>query len=235
MKYQANSSLSQDLVDEFWNHYADKKSAVKEHVEKVKDVLEEAMKSGVFRAIPITTRMKELDSALGSLQRRQAARFERQELKKLVEDHGKEWELHCKESGQEQMITAWKPFAGHQSMLDALHEFGVVRVCVYFPDDVVRVVSFLEQHEGIKIVQNARKTQASSDVTDLRKHAEVLEKRPSHQAQGQLKRTEEEAIGQENLFAGYRATHVVVELLGDAIPEGTRTVTTRLRSRSALL
>ncbi|KAI9712053.1 MAG: hypothetical protein M1820_001762 [Bogoriella megaspora] len=227
MEYKANNGLSQELADEFRNHYADRKSGVKEHVERVKDILENAMKSGVFRAIPITTRMKELDSALGSLQRRQATRLEWQKLKTRMEDLGEDWEAYCKDNGQERRITAWQPFTNHKSMFDALHDFGGVRVCVYFPDDVAHVVSFLEQHEGIKIMQNTRKMQASADVIDhastdlmdLRNHLNMLERRHSQPDQRQPKGINENGVMQKNFFSGYRATHVVVELLGDAIPE----------------
>ena len=162
---QTNRKLSQELIDTFRKQYGDKKAGIHEHVERVKDILEGAMKSGVFRAIPITTRMKELESALGSLNRRQVARFEGQELKERMEALGEDWELYWKDRGQHHRSSAWQPFVSLDSMLGGLHDFGGLRVCVYFPDDVANVVSFLEQHEGIKVMHMSAKRKPPSPKT----------------------------------------------------------------------
>lgn len=215
----ANKSLLRpELIDEFRKVYADRRSAIHEHVKKVKQILEDAMKSGIFRAIPITTRMKEFNSALGSLQRRQAARLERQELRNRMRDRGVDWEQYWKQRSKERRINDWGPFENAEDMVNALHDFGGARVCVYFPDDVEKVVCFLRQCQLVNIVQITRKTQGPTDMDDLRKYVEMLEQQSPQSIQGES-RSEGEPVVAEKLFAGYRATHVVVELVGDAVPE----------------
>ncbi|KAI1480170.1 hypothetical protein F4774DRAFT_425274 [Daldinia eschscholtzii] len=197
--------LRLELINEFREIYADKKSAFDVHVRKVKEILEDGSKSGVFRAIPITTRTKELNSALGSLARRQAARLERRELRERMSKRGGNWELYWKRQRKERRINDWGPFENTESMLNALHDFGGARVCVYFPGDVEKVMSFLRRSESIKIIQISQKTQGTADMDELRKYD--LEEKPARS---------------ESLFTGYRATHVTVELLGDAVPEWHR-------------
>ncbi|KAI0380704.1 hypothetical protein F5Y04DRAFT_96503 [Hypomontagnella monticulosa] len=219
MERQTNKSqLRPELIDEFRKVYADRRSAIHEHVKKVKQILEDAMKSGMFRAIPITTRMKEFNSALGSLQRRQIARLERQELRNRMREQDVDWEQYWKRRGKERRVNDWGPFENTEDMVNALHDFGGARVCVYFPDDVEKVVCFLRQCELIKIVQITRKTQGPTDIDDLRKYVEMLEQH-SPQSSQDHSRAEAEPVVAEKLFAGYRATHVVVELVGDAVPE----------------
>ncbi|KAK6958361.1 hypothetical protein Daesc_001160 [Daldinia eschscholtzii] len=219
---QMDKELRPELVNEFKKIYADKKSAFDVHVGKVKEILEDGSKSGAFRAIPITTRTKELNSALGSLARRQAARLERQGLRERMSKKGGNWELYWKHQRKERRINDWGPFENTESMLDALHDFGGVRVCVYFPDDVEEVVSFLKRSESIKIIQINQKTQGDADMDELRKYVEMLEHQSLSPSDQDFRDLEEKPVRSERLFTGYRATHVIAELLGDAVPEWHR-------------
>ncbi|OTB15891.1 hypothetical protein K445DRAFT_104050 [Daldinia sp. EC12] len=214
--------LRLELINEFREIYADKKSAFDVHVRKVKEILEDGSKSGVFRAIPITTRTKELNSALGSLARRQAARLERRELRERMSKRGGNWELYWKRQRKERRINDWGPFENTESMLNALHDFGGARVCVYFPGDVEKVMSFLRRSESIKIIQISQKTQGTADMDELRKYVEMLEQQSLSPSDQDFQDLEEKPARSESLFTGYRATHVTVELLGDAVPEWHR-------------
>ncbi|KAI1136894.1 hypothetical protein F5Y05DRAFT_89970 [Hypoxylon sp. FL0543] len=218
MKQQADKHLSPKLINEFSKVYADKKSAISEHVAKVKDILENGAKAGAFRAIPISARMKEFESALSSLHRRQAARSEREELRKRILVHGGDWEQYWRDRGKAWMIDDWGPFANHEALVDALHDFGGVRVCVYFPDDIHKVVSFIKKCELLKIVPVTRKTRGSRDMADLKRYAQSLEPSSSALKHNNSNR-EDGSLANEELSGGYRAEHVVVELLGDAVPE----------------
>ncbi|KAI0838839.1 hypothetical protein F5Y06DRAFT_303479 [Hypoxylon sp. FL0890] len=218
MKQQEAGYLSPELINEFKKVYADKKSAISEHVTKVKQILENGAKSGAFRAIPISTRMKEFDSALSSLHRRQAVRFEREELRKRMLAYGGDWERYWTDRGKEWMINDWGPFENHEVMVDALHDFGGARVCVYFPDDIQKVVSFIEQCALLRIVPVTRKTRGSKDMADLRKYVQNLEDQASTSKPNPPNLGNDSSTN-ERPFGGYRAKHIVVELLGDAVPE----------------
>lgn len=218
MAFLEENGLSTKLIQDFKEAYPDIKSGISEHVEEVKKILSDAVTAGAFRAIPITSRMKELESALGSLQRRQADRLERQKLKERMEASNGDWELYWKGKNKLHKVNKWGRFKDVESMVDALHDFGGVRICVYFPEDVEKVVSFLEQNGKTKAVQNVRKNQDNVEMADLRQRVETLEQRqPSER---QLEKSAEEGVIEEKVSVGYRATHVVVELVGDALPEG---------------
>lgn len=219
--------VSQKLSDEFKSQYGDKRSAIKEHVMTVKEILEDGIKSGAFRAIPITTRMKELDSALGSLQKKQKVRFEREDLQSRMENQGRDWVKYWTErTEQEQIwiresptdITGMKErriedqtnnlgdFKDCDNMINALQDLGGARVCVYFPHDVDKVIYFLNSRNDLKILLVTRKTQRKTDMDELRSHVGILEGKLPTVNQG------------PGTFAGYRAAHAIIELVGDAIP-----------------
>ncbi|OTA91095.1 hypothetical protein M434DRAFT_33013 [Hypoxylon sp. CO27-5] len=216
MASQADMASCPDIIDRFELIYPDKWAAMNQHVMKVKKVLEDGMGDGAFRAIPISTRIKELDSAQNSLRSRQAARMERQDLRKRMLDMKGDWDQYWKKLGQEQMINDYGPFKDQESLIHALPDFGGVRVCVYFPNDVENVVSCLEQSDKVEILQKTRKTRENKTMSELRSYVNILEQESSTSDRPKL--DDALPVG-ENLFPGYRATHLVVELLGDAIPK----------------
>ncbi|KAI8963282.1 hypothetical protein F5Y11DRAFT_160201 [Daldinia sp. FL1419] len=213
--------LDPGLIDEFRKIYPDKRSAISEHVKKVKEIIDNTTKSEAIRAIPVTTRMKELSAALDSLRRIQAAKFEREELRKRMIDNGGNWETYWKRRGKEQKINDWGSFQDVESMLDALHDFGGARLCVYFPEDIENVVSYLQRSKLIRVVQIDRKAQGTTDMDELRKYVRMLEEQSSQSVDQEYRKAEKLAAN-EKLFSGDRAVHLVVELLGDAVPGSHR-------------
>ncbi|KAI1453487.1 hypothetical protein F4805DRAFT_478410 [Annulohypoxylon moriforme] len=205
---------NEGLVEKFEKAYGEKRSAFKDHVSIVKEILDEAMVSGALRAIPITTRMKELDSAFGSLRRKQAARLEREELRRRMLEANGDWEGYWRKRGKDHMIEDYGPFKDVDSIMDALHDFGGVRVCVYFPQDVEKVVSWLQSCGKVEVKKVIRKTQGNKTMSNLRTYVETLQERLSSPEQN----NPEGEIQPEVEDTGYRATHVIVELQGDAIP-----------------
>ncbi|KAI1383060.1 uncharacterized protein F4822DRAFT_434986 [Hypoxylon trugodes] len=214
-------ALAKHLINEFVKVYPDKASAVHQHLEIVKVILEDIVKASGVQANPVLTRVKELSSALDSLQRRQVARFERQELIKRMCRRGGNWEQYCKSRGEERMIDNWGPFENVQDMIGVLHDFGGARVCTCTPKGVRRVVSFLQQCQHVRVLNIAYKANGNSDLADLRSHVEILELGPSSSGPN---RTEHkmESLSEKKRPIGYRATHVVVEMLGDVIPKWHR-------------
>ncbi|OTA57661.1 hypothetical protein K449DRAFT_424677 [Hypoxylon sp. EC38] len=216
MTSQGDTAPCPDLIDDFKLIYADKTAAIGQHVQIVTEILNSGIGDGAFRAIPVTARIKELDSAQKSLRRRQAARMERQNLRERMRHMHGDWGQYWKDLGREQMINDYGPFKDQESMIHALHDLGGVRVCVYFPDDVEKVVSFLKRSGRVKILQTTQKTQGDEYMDKLRSYVNLLENVSTTSNRPRLNNTFPVS---EKLFPGYRATHLVVELLGDAIPK----------------
>ncbi|KAI0882856.1 uncharacterized protein GGS22DRAFT_190835 [Annulohypoxylon maeteangense] len=211
-----NSPLDDGLYANFRKAYGEKRSAFKDHVTRVKEILNEAMRSAALRAIPITTRMKELESSIDSLRRKQADRIDLENLRRRMIEAGGNWDGYWKSLEMEQMIESYGPFKDLDSLLDALPDFGGVRVCVYFPQDVEKVVSWLRGCGKVKIKKVTRKTQGNTTMSNLRRYVEILEEAKTLQTtnQGNSKREYQTEVQD----TGYRATHVIVELQEDEIP-----------------
>ncbi|KAI6080138.1 hypothetical protein F4821DRAFT_277032 [Hypoxylon rubiginosum] len=227
MAERTYDGLSLEQIVGFKKAYSDKIYAIEANVRQVIKILESGINSGAFRAIPITMRMKESGSALNSLHKRQKIRYEREDLRTRMANKERNWDEYwtertaleqthnwasdiegMKTRRSEDQIHNYGRFVDSDNMVDALQDLGGVRVCVYFPHDVDKVLSFLDQREDVKILWVTRKTQRTTDMDDLRNHVNILEGRSPT------------ANPHHGTFAGYRATHTVVELMGGAIPKG---------------
>ncbi|KAI0893784.1 hypothetical protein F4806DRAFT_503902 [Annulohypoxylon nitens] len=194
--------LDETLVEDFKKAYGEKRSAIECHVtivKDIKDILEGAMKSEALRAIPIETRMKELDSALFSLEKKQKDRLERSDLKKRMKAAG----------------YNYGKFENLDSIMEALHDFGGARICVYFPQDVEKVVSWLQGCEKVNVIKVTPKAQRDTKMPNLRRDVDILQRRVNTPEIGTLKQEDKGEVQD----SGYRATHVIVELQGDALPK----------------
>lgn len=202
------------LASEFTQRYGDRRTVLKEYTIKVSNILDNGLKSGRFRAIPITWRMKTPESALDSIKRRQHARMKRQDLKERLEARNGNWEHYWTKRDMKYRINDVGPFRDCKTMIDNLHDIGGVRVCVYFPNDVDKVVAFLRTHKQVEIVRVLLHGQGTApDMVELENHVEELEQKPRSD-------TADELSIRKSMFSGYRATHVHIKLVGDGIPEG---------------
>ncbi|KAI9658984.1 MAG: hypothetical protein M1821_001944 [Bathelium mastoideum] len=188
-----------NLLSEFANQYALRSALINDHLAQVCRLLEGLETVGI-KFQPITSRMKELESAVGSLKRRRVARLERQKLKERMERHNRDWEQYWKERNKQYWIPDFGPFPDCDAMFDALHDIGGARVLVYFPGDIQKVVRFLQNHSQIEVVQVLERGQRTvPELVALEKFINELEERP-----------EQDPID-ESMFSGYRATHIHVK------------------------
>ncbi|KAK6607714.1 hypothetical protein H4I96_03949 [Botrytis cinerea] len=163
---------------------------------KVIDICNKALTSGNIRHPPITHRIKKWESAEGTLRRRQRERIARQRLRTVVQSKGWSWPDWCRILGQEQCEEEIGPFQGPQQILDALHDFSGLRISLYFPGDVERVISLLSNR--LQVTSKWRKDQDSDIAQKLENCIEVL--------------------NEPGEFPGYRATHLIVKLATKDIP-----------------
>ncbi|KAF5873005.1 uncharacterized protein Bfra_008282 [Botrytis fragariae] len=174
---------------------------------KVIDVCNKALTSGNIRHPPITHRIKKWESAEGTLRRRQKERIARQRLRTVVQSKGWSWPDWCRILGQEQCEEEIGPFQNPQEILDALHDFSGLRISLYFPGDVERVVSLLSNR--LQVISKWRKDQDSDIAQKLEKCIEVLNEPGAAGKAADLVKGE---------FPGYRATHLIVKLAPKDIP-----------------
>ncbi|KAL0939660.1 uncharacterized protein CTRU02_206270 [Colletotrichum truncatum] len=153
---------------------------------------------------PISARLKDKSKALRTLRRRQEDRKQLVELKRLVEARQESWHEYCKIWNMEDKEYEAEPFTSIEQMFTAMHDLAGIRISVYFPNDVQKVVDFLD--EKFHIVDGpSRKGGMTRDFQKVRKLVE---------RQRQMKDApEDRRIGPavESTFAGYRATHVVIQ------------------------
>lgn len=160
---------------------------------------------------PIPWRIKTLDSAKGSLRRRTALRAERKILQNRLEKHGRSWEEYWEKRDQPHRIDDTEPFKTPQEMVDALHDIGGLRILVYFPNDVEKVAKILESLPNNQKRLNLRHKRTSPShrtdphIQQLKQFLEELDGPENGKPRGDI------SVGQQ-LFAGYRATHILIEV-----------------------
>lgn len=180
---------------------------------EAKKLLEIDLAAGGVHHTPISTRLKDQEKALKTLERRYEARRELHKLKTMVEKRGSEtWERYCKVWNMEDKINETKPFTSVNQMFEAMHDLAGMRVSLYFPDDVQKVVDLLA--DRFEIVEGpTRKGGLTRDFQKIRKLVE--EQRQGEEAakegRGELGSLQMTTSSSPELpFGGYRATHVVI-------------------------
>lgn len=206
---------SQDTLEDRFQHdletvrflFDNKLDTMEAYTAQVIDICNKALTSGNIRHPPITHRIKTWKSAEATLRRRQKERIARQHLRTVVQSKGWSWAVWCQILGQEQYEDEIGPFEYPQEILDALHDFGGLRISLYFPGDVERVASLLSNR--LQVISKWRKDQDSDIAQKLEKCIEVLdEPGAAGKAAGLVK----------GEFPGYRATHLIVKLAPEDIP-----------------
>lgn len=204
--------------EQFIEYFEDKRQILDAHVQTLVKLFEDTSNgltaAGFIQHVPISSRMKTVESALGSLVRRENERMKRQKLKERLEAQDQDWEQYWISEGKEYRIDDIGPFPSYEAMFDALHDIGGIRVCVYFPGDVQRVLKFIqdlgcgEDHGMFEcdpvVVEWGPGVDPDGDLEDYVRRLE----------QGSGKDSEENLPPRApaRLFGGYRAMHARVQL-----------------------
>ncbi|KAK8071107.1 hypothetical protein PG997_011310 [Apiospora hydei] len=149
-----SDKLDDSKLEEFKATYRDNVSVIEDHVNRILHILNHdktGLRSRQIMHKPITSRMKTLDSAVGSLKRRHKIRLQHATLKTRLEGHGESWTEYWTRRHQVHRIDDVGTFTGVDQMYEALHDIGGIRICVYFPSDAEKVVAFLREHSEIEV------------------------------------------------------------------------------------
>ncbi|KAF3769708.1 hypothetical protein M406DRAFT_66180 [Cryphonectria parasitica EP155] len=164
------------LLVDFTKRRRKRMRSLEAHLNETKRILESEMD---VQHTPISARLKDEDSALKTLRRRQEERKQLQELENL------EWNMENK-------VAEASPFKSVDQMFGATHDLAGIRISVYFPDDVQKVVAFLLRRFGVRWPsQKGGLTDEFQKIRELRRI------------------TTGSAF--ESPFGGYKATHVVIK------------------------
>lgn len=204
--------------EQFIDFFEDKRQILDAHVQTLVKLFEDPSNgltaAGFIQHAPISSRMKTVESALGSLVRREKERMKREKLKERLEALGKDWEQYWISEGKQYRIDDIGPFPSFEAMFDALHDIGGIRVCVYFPGDVQRVLKFIQDfgHEEIHGMFECDPVVVEwgpgvDPDGDLEEYVRRLEQGSGKESKGNLPHRPP-----ERLFGGYRAMHARVQL-----------------------
>ncbi|PVI03495.1 hypothetical protein DM02DRAFT_625737 [Periconia macrospinosa] len=199
----ASISLTHDQLFEqhltgFKRRYSERSALIKSGLDKIyKDVEKKLRENGVM--FQITSRIKTEKSAIHSLRRRQTERHRRASFKLELEKLGKSWENYWKNNQRPERINDHGPFQSSDAMFEGLHDIGGIRVMVYFPDDIEKVVHHLKSLKGVVFLRELhRGRDIAPDMFWLEQYIEFLRHGKAPQDADQAAKT----------FPGYRATHV---------------------------
>ena len=163
-----------DNVEALYGLFHDKIDIVTLYTKKVDEICCEALVDSNIRHPPITSRIKSWESAKGSISRRVQERLVRRDLRQAVEAQGRLWEDYTRETGltsfKDEMDTLTTPM----DMLAALHDFGGIRISLYFPGDLERVTTALEGRFNI-VRQINKGTGPQSNLQALKRRLEFFQ------------------------------------------------------------
>lgn len=186
------------------------------YIKEVEKICTDALAASNIRHTPIASRVKSWKSAKGSLRRRYDERLIHQSLRKAVEAKGRTWESYCLETGLNTYHEDMEPFQKPEDMIEALHDFGGIRISLYFPGDLEKVAEII--NNNFTVIRRVEKgDKAPVNTQGLRERLALL------QSPGV---SEDTTAGSEVLarsmrtFTGYKATHFIVKLRDEYIPPG---------------
>ncbi|KAM3086318.1 hypothetical protein ACMFMG_000454 [Clarireedia jacksonii] len=197
-----NNDYFDNLLEEFKENYSSNAALIEKNVDEIITLLPTALaQAGVLVQNPIAKRIKTLESALGGIRRRRDARMERLRLRERFEKQ-EDWEQYWKHQNKPGRIDSVGEFPDCKSMFKALRDIGGIRILVYYPSHVEKVVEALNINADITVdrVIERGKTKPR-DMFYLKKYVNKLEGK--HQS-------DEELI--ESKVSAYRATHLHVFL-----------------------
>lgn len=194
------------MLERFKNDFPHRRTVINAHADKILKLLPRALdEQGVKYQDNISHRMKTLDSSLDSLRRRRKAREERSRLKARLETQGHDWKKYWERRDHIERVDDVGPFPSDTSLIYVLHDIGGIRILVYFPSHVDKVIDALKAMPELfvrRVVE--RGTNLAPDMYKLKKFVLELEGKPKSKHRKD-----------DKIFAGYRATHALVYLRED--------------------
>ncbi|KAF3762021.1 hypothetical protein M406DRAFT_74939 [Cryphonectria parasitica EP155] len=228
---QEDQVFEQCLRD-FKREFYSRESRLDAHMKEAKRIIESGRgnipglsKGFNVRHFPISARRKEDNKALRTLRRRQKERVQLKTLRARVMARRVEtgqhdaWESYCRRWNMEDKINEVIPFTDMDedcridAMFDAMPDLAGLRISLYFPGDVDKVIVFLK--DNFEIVQGpSRKGGLSRQFQTIRKLVEQEENTniPTGPEQGALMNGANQDHSWQSTFAGYKATHVIVRM-----------------------
>jgi ppGpp synthetase/RelA/SpoT-type nucleotidyltranferase len=209
-----------DERKQFEEHYEQRKRVLEAHVYTAIQLFEDeanGLKARFIEHVPISWRIKEIRSAIGSLRRRQNDRQRRALLKERFESlkTGGSWERYWTRQAKRYLINDVGAFPSYDSMFDALHDLGGLRVCVYFPEDIKRVIEFIKEHPDFEedpII--AEWGPGTSPDDDLEVYLDNIEGADNQEQDADVSMPPQP---EPRPFGGYRATHVRLKVKASAV------------------
>ncbi|KAJ5626847.1 hypothetical protein N7528_004274 [Penicillium herquei] len=207
--------------DESLQHFAKdfhrKAVIVKCYTKKAEEVCSNALAPSNIRHLPITSRIKSWESAKASLYRRRQEHLVYRRLRDLVEAKNQTWSQYCLETGFHSCNDRLASLQNPAEMFAALHDFGGMRILLYFPGDLEKVAEILNKH--FLIVRRVEKGDGSRiNLHALRDRLELL-KDPRRKEQ--VESSQRDANRAPHTPKGYRSTHFVVKLQDHDIERGS--------------
>ncbi|RAH47401.1 uncharacterized protein BO95DRAFT_359195, partial [Aspergillus brunneoviolaceus CBS 621.78] len=213
----------EERLSNMYDAFQAKVDTLMRYTDEVLEVCAASLAASNIRHTPITKRIKSWESAKGSIRRQHHEMVLWRRLRAAVEAKGRRWEEYCREIGlqtpQNEMMALQTP----ADMFAALQDFGGLRVSLYFPGDVERVASILQ--DRVQVVKMANKRQGSGErsrrLQELIDYLQTPESVNNHvhrpaQVNDPLQR------GFARTFSGYKATHFTVKLREEDIPDDRR-------------
>lgn len=184
--------------------------AVTNYTAKVQKICSTALAASlpVIRHTPITSRIKSWKSAQGSIRRRHAEYLQTKRLREHVERCGQVWDDYSQEMGlgswNDNLTSSHNP----KELLDALHDFGGIRISLYFPGDLEKVADILDKH--FDVFRRTEKGDESQVNIQTMKNRLGLTEDPD---EGKQELSAANALKKPiRTFKGYKATHFIVKL-----------------------
>lgn len=223
-----------DFQRDFHKDYVARQTLLRQHLRRLMKLLGDKKDgldgSRMIKHQPFASRLKDEKSAIKTLGRRQNERLALERLKVRLEACGQKWEDYWdRQPDPPYWINDCGHYQGIDDMLAALPDIGGMRVCVYKPEDVEKVVEYLDdlyepetsgkffdhrKHLLAKPPQVIRRGQGPDYLHDLKHHIRSLEaKRDIHTEPA------EKVLEYQDVFPGYRATHVRVQLKPDLVED----------------
>ncbi|KAI1492681.1 hypothetical protein F5X96DRAFT_344062 [Biscogniauxia mediterranea] len=203
---QTTEDQFQHNLQDFHELFHLKQDAIHNYTAEVVKICNAALNTENIRHTPITSRVKSWESAKGSIMRRQKERLFWQRICSQVTTVEPVWVDYCRNRRLDERDI--RPFQSAKEMLQALHDIGGVRLSLYFPGDIAKVVNVLKTRFRVLRVTEKGQNQPSQrylkDFLDDLSPIDIESKKSG---------------GYERTFGGYKATHVVVGLHEADIPE----------------
>lgn len=197
------------IFAKFEKEYSENENRYRQCCAGVAEDLALVLSEHTIHHMPISYRVKGLDSIKAALKRREGERIRAGAVKQLFAGKEKQlgsWENHCRKYNWDE--TAVGPFPADCTAHEALPDLLGLRIALYYPDDLDKVIEALSC-AGYKGTGKPKPMGGLNDVKRLRKLEETwLEKGPEKA----LNAHNSALAAYEKQFSGYSAIHWVVQV-----------------------